>query len=50
MPEHEAALLVIEMLALSDQYAESLWRNVDVWVGISVGLVILSHVAPKQLT
>jgi len=49
MPEHEAILIVIELLALSDQYAESLWRNVDIWVGLSIGLVILSYSAPDKL-
>lgn len=50
MPEHEAILIIIEILALSDQYAESAWRNIDVWVGISIGLVILAHAAPNQLS
>ena len=49
MPEHEITLLIVELLALSDQYGESLWGNIDVWVGLSIGLVILSHAASNRL-
>ena len=50
MSAAEALQAVIELLALSNQYSESLWRNIDIWIGLSIGLVILTYTAPDKLT
>ena len=50
MNELEAHALIVEYLALAHGYGEAMWGRLDLWIGISSGLIVMSYFAPDRLT
>ena len=50
MPEYEAYALVLEQLAQAHALGESIWGRIDLWIGLSSGIVVLAYFAPDRLT
>ena len=50
MTEYKAWSLVIDYLALSDAFGEAVWNRIDMWIGVSPGLIVLAYFAPERLS
>jgi hypothetical protein len=49
MEEAEAVSLVLEYLELVHTYGEAIWNRIDLWVGVSFGMILLGYFAPERL-
>ncbi len=49
MSESEAYYIIIEQLVLLHSFGESAMDRIDMWIGGSVGLIMLGYFAPERL-
>lgn len=49
MSEAEAGSIIVEYLALVHTYGEAIWSRIDLWVGVSFGMILLGYFAPERL-
>ena len=45
----EAYALVVELLSQAHNYGESISAKLELWVGISSGLIVMAYFAPERL-
>ncbi len=50
MTEFEAQSLILEYLTIHHGYGEAIWGRIDLWTGVSSGLIIMAYFAPHKLT